>query len=157
MPEFGPKIALIRFQNKFVPEIPEPLNAFFIARSNKLHNSAAGVSSWVGSRELDWVGGPGAMEPIQIGSALVAFKQLENQLSVVFVGKGQQLHVTWRGRGFDKFNNPTPMVAHHEFAPPGSSLAAGRLPPDLWFVLFVDGQGAINSLRASGHHNWQGP
>jgi hypothetical protein len=50
------------------------------------------------------------------------------------------------------------MVAHHQPAPvPRAGLAAGRLPDEMWFVLFVDDQGFVNSLSASGHHPWRGP
>jgi hypothetical protein len=157
-PEFGPRIALVRFpyrlQNLTLPT--EPLNALFVGRDHKLHISAAGFSSWVGAHRAKFVGGD-EKELCPHGSGIAAFKQLPNLLSVVFVGPNQQLHVAWRHDTSDDFGGPTPMVAPHTPAPWGATIAAGRLPEQRWFVLFVDQQGAINSLRVDGGAPWQGP
>jgi hypothetical protein len=151
MPSTGPNIALTRFWHHRCPDVVEPLNAFFITHTEEVHCSASGATSWVGSDRL--YAGPVRFRQ---GGGIVAFRQLENQLSVVFVGKDRQLNVIRRWTGTEDWQPVSPMVHNpHRPAPVGASLAWGALPPETSFVLFVDVDGHINSVRADGGGHWQ--
>jgi hypothetical protein len=157
--EFAPRIALIRFAY-YLPKLPLPvlpLNALFIGRDRNLHISAAGFSSWVGSHKARYVNGEVDKPLCPTESGIAAFRQTLFQLSVVYVGPGQQLHVVWRNANSYDWEGPSAMVGPHTPAPWAATIAAGRLPPQKWFVLFVDDQGAINSLHVDGGGHWQGP
>ncbi len=158
--EFAPRIALIRFAyhrpNLALPV--EPLNALFIGRDRNLHVSAAGLSSWVGSHRARYVDGQDDKALCPTESGIAAFKQTADQLSVVYVAQGdRQLNVVWRSAASNDWGGPSAMVGPHTPAPPGATIAAGRLPQQKWFVLFVDEQGAINTLQVDGGGHWQGP
>jgi hypothetical protein len=150
MIQFGPKIALVRFQSDHAPD--EPLNALFIAHTGELHNAVAGTASWVGSFPVN----PNTKAIWPSGTSVAAFKQGPDQLTVLYVEPDtRQLYAQWRGRGQDKWGGPAPSLAAHPTAPRGASLAIAGQGPNKWFVVFADDNGNLHSVTVEGGDVWK--
>lgn len=149
MEESRSHTALVHFQNRRVPNVRDPLTAIFMGHEGCLHVSAAGPNAWLTS---DWL--TNFTAPLPPGGGLVAFRQTPNQISVVFHGDGDQLHVAWRGRGRATWEGPVQIANHRPLHGP-TSLGLGHLKPDSWFVIYCTQSGSVDSLRVDGGHPWQ--
>jgi hypothetical protein len=148
--DFGPKIALIRFQSERAPEVDEPLHAFFVAAGG-FHCAVAGRDSWVGSFPLQRSG-----ETVwPMGAGVAAFKQGADQLTVLYIEpRSKQLNAQWRFRNQANWNGPTPILPSHPAAPRGGSLAVAAQGSNRWFVVFADEGGNLHSARVDGGNPW---
>jgi hypothetical protein len=159
LPQFGPKIALIRFENECALDVNEPLNAIFVAHSGELHNAVAGLDSWVGSFPIN--GGKQVIWPL--GASVAAFQQGPNQLTVLYVEPSTgRLYAQWRFRdagsrtcGQPEWGGPSPILPAHPPTLPGASLAISGQGPNKWFVVFVDKDGNPYSASVEGGSVWQ--
>jgi hypothetical protein len=148
--QFGPKIALVRFQSEHAPD--EPLNALFVAHTGELHNAVAGADSWVGSFPTE----PHTQPIWPVGTSLAAFRQGPDQLTVLYVEPNtRQLHARWRVRGQNNWSGPSPILAAHPPALPGASLAIADQESNKWFVVFADENGNLHSASVEGGDVWK--
>lgn len=149
--DFGPKVALIRFQSERAPDVDEPLHALFVA-TGAIHDAVAGLKSWVGSFAVQR--DSKAIWPM--GASIAPFKQGPDQLTVVYVEPvSQQLHAKWRFRGDPKWNGPSRLLAAiHPPARRGGSIAVAGQGPNRWFVVFADENGDLRSASVDGGADW---
>jgi len=148
--DFGPKIALIRFQGDRAPDVDEPLHALFVAAGG-FHYAVAARDSWVGSFPLQRTGPP--VWPM--GASVAAFKQGPDQLTVLYVEpESGQLNAQWRFRGHAEWNGPAPILPSHPPAPSGGSLAVAAQGSNRWFVVFADKTGNLFSSGVDGGAAW---
>lgn len=149
--DFGPKIALIRFQSEHATDVDEPLHALFVA-SGDLHDAVAGRESWVGSFPVR--DGGKAIWPM--GASVVALRQGPDQLTVLYVEPvSRHLHAKWRIRGHTEWNGPSPILTTQPPAPQGGSLAVAGQGPNRWFVVFADESGNLFSASVEGGDVWK--
>ena len=147
--DFGPKIALIRFQSDRAPDVDEPLHAFFVGAGG-FHYAVAGRDSWAGSFLV-----PPAAWPM--GSGIAAFRQGADQLTVLYVEPGsRQLNARWRARNQVDWNGPAAIVPAHPPACRGGSMAIAAQGGNRWFVVFADGSGNLHSASVDGGNPWTG-
>jgi hypothetical protein len=148
--DFGPKIALIRFQSDRVPDVDEPLHAFFVGAGG-VHYAVAGRDSWVGSFPVP----PPAAWPM--GSGIAAFRQGADQLTVLYVEPGsRQLNARWRARNQADWHGPTAIVPTHPPACEGGSLTVAPQGGSRWFAVFADDSGNFHSASVEGGNPWTG-
>jgi hypothetical protein len=151
----GPKIALVRFQSQYAPDVEQPLNALFVSHNWQLHEAVAGVESWVGSFPVNL-----DAEAINPGAGVVAFKQRPDQLTVLYIDPAsKQLHAQWRFRNSDphdpnSWHGPAAILPPHPPAPSGASLAVAAQGPNRWFVVFADKHGDLYSASVDGGGAW---
>jgi hypothetical protein len=154
--DIGPKIALVRFQSQYAPDVDRPLNALFVAHPWELHEAVAGANSWVGSFPVK------DTEPVNPGAGVVAFNQGPNQLTVLYIDpKSKQLHAQWRFRNsnpheLNSWQKPSAILPSHPPAPDhGASLALAAQGPNRWFVVFADKNGDLYSASVEGGGAWK--
>lgn len=150
--EFGPKIALTRFESEHAQDVDEPLHALFVA-AGEIHDAVAGRNSWVGSFPVQ----RGSIAVWPMGASVAALRQLTNQLTVLYVEpNSQQLHAKWRVQGNRIWNGPARILAEiHPPAPVGGGLAVARQGSTRWFVVFADAGGNLLSARVDGADVWK--
>lgn len=135
------------------PQGANQLDAFFIGQDGGLYVAwSTEGGAWQGPQRV----GAAGVQVANPGSALVAFKQSDNQVTALVVNQEGRLTALWVVDG-GVWQGPAPVVAGLHPIKPGSTIAVSKQGADQWDAFVAAADGAVHVYWSTSGQPWQGP